>query len=49
MGYNLYEGGMYEGHTLIPALKELKTKYEIDKVIFVADVGVLNKKKTADR
>jgi Transposase len=43
VGYNLYEGGMYEGHTLIPALKELKAKYEIDRVIFVADAGMLNK------
>ena len=42
VGYNLYEGGMYEGHTLIPALKELKAKYEIGKVIFVADAVMLN-------
>jgi len=43
VGYNLYEGGMYEGHTLIPALKELKEEYEIDKVVFVADAGMFNK------
>ena len=43
VGYDLYEGGIYEGHTLLPALKELKAKYEIDKVIFVADAGMLNK------
>lgn len=43
VGYNLYEGGKYEGHTLIPALKELKSKYEIDKVVFVADAGMFNK------
>ena len=43
VGYNLYEGGMYEGHTLIPALEELKEKYEIDKVVFVADAGMFNK------
>ena len=43
VGYNLYEGSVYEGHTLIPALKELKAKYEIDKVVFVADAGMLNK------
>lgn len=43
VGYNLYEGDTYEGHTLIPALKELKAKYEVDKVIFVADAGMLNK------
>ncbi len=43
IGYNLYEGGMYEGHTLIPALKELKGKYKIDKVVFVADAGMFSK------
>ncbi|MGA8833390.1 MAG: IS1634 family transposase [Desulfomonilaceae bacterium] len=43
VGYNLYEGGKYEGHTLIPALKELKEKYEIDRVVFVADAGMLSK------
>lgn len=42
LGYNLYEGGTYEGHTLIPALTELKAKYQIDKVVFVADAGMLN-------
>jgi transposase len=43
VGYNLYEGGTYEGHTLMPALKELKAKYEIGRVIFVTDAGMLNK------
>ena len=43
IGYNLYEGSKYEGHTLIPALKELQEKYEIDKVVFVADAGMFSK------
>lgn len=43
VGYNLYEGGMYEGHTLIPALQELREKYEIDKVVLVADAGMLSR------
>jgi transposase len=47
VGYNLYEGGMYEGHTLIPALKELKAQYEIDKVVFVADAGMFNQENLA--
>ena len=42
VGYNLYEGGTCEGHTLIPALKELKAKYEIGRVIFMADAGMLS-------
>jgi transposase len=43
VGYNVYEGNKYEGHTLIPALEELREKYSIDKVIFVADSGMFNK------
>lgn len=42
IGYQAFDGAIYEGHTLIPALKELKKKYRIDKVIFVADAGMMN-------
>ncbi|MBU0683873.1 MAG: IS1634 family transposase [Candidatus Omnitrophica bacterium] len=42
VGYKAFEGSTYEGHTLIPILKELKKKYILDKVIFVADAGMLN-------
>ncbi len=42
IGYQAFDGATYEGHTLIPALKELKKKYQIDKVIFVADAGMMN-------
>lgn len=41
IGYRLFEGNKYEGHTLIPALSEIKTKYDIDKVIFVADSAMM--------
>lgn len=43
IGYKIYEGNKYEGHTLIPALKDLRERYKIDKVIFVADSGMFNK------
>ena len=42
IGYKLFEGSKYEGHTLIPALKELKKKYKLNKVVFVADSGLMN-------
>lgn len=42
VGYKAFEGSTYEGHTLIPILKELKKKYTLDKVVFVADAGMLN-------
>jgi len=36
IGYKVFAGNIYEGHTLIPVLNKIKQKYEIDKVIFVA-------------
>lgn len=42
IGYKAFEGSTYEGHTLIPVLKELKKKHTLDKVVFVADAGMLN-------
>lgn len=42
LGYQLFEGSKYEGHTLIPMLTELKKKYNLNKVVFVADAGMMN-------
>lgn len=42
IGYRLFEGSKYEGHTLIPILKELRTKYNLNNVVFVADSGLMN-------
>jgi len=42
IGYEIFEGSTYEGHTLIPQIKEFKKKYQIDKVVFVADAGMMN-------
>lgn len=41
IGYELFEGSKYEGHTLIPALSGIKQKYDIDRVIFVADSAMM--------
>ena len=41
IGYELFEGNKYEGHTLIPVLSRIKQKYDIDKVIFVADSAMM--------
>src|SRR5690606_25483028 len=43
IGYQIFKGNTYEGHTLPEALKGLKQKYNIDKVIVVADRGMMNK------
>jgi transposase len=42
VGYEVYHGKQYEGHTLSDAITRLKKKYQIDKVICVADAGMMN-------
>ena len=42
VGYEVYRGRQYEGHTFADALKRLQQKYQIDKVICVADTGMMN-------
>jgi transposase len=43
VGYEVYRGKQYEGHTFTDALDRLKKKYQLDKVICVADTGMMNK------
>ena len=43
VAYRLYKGSQYEGHTFEDAIKTLKQEYQIDKVIVVADRGMLSK------
>lgn len=43
LGYQAFSGDTYEGHTLIPALTALKKKHNLDKVVYVADAGLMNK------
>lgn len=43
MGYKLFEGNKFEGHTLIPMIKEIEKKHKLNKVIFVSDAGMFNK------
>jgi len=42
VGYEVYRGKQYEGYTFSDALKRLKEKYQIDKVICIADTGMMN-------
>jgi transposase len=43
IGYKAFEGDTFDGHTLIPVLKEVKEQYNLDKVVFVADAGMFSK------
>jgi transposase len=44
IGYDIYEGNTYEGDTLIPFIKNISHKFELNKPIVIADSGLLSKK-----
>lgn len=43
IGYDIFEGNTYEGHTLIPFLEKIAEKFSLGKPIVVADAGLLSK------
>jgi transposase len=42
IGYEVFPGACFEGHTLIPILMKLRERYDLAHVIFVADRGLLS-------
>jgi len=46
IGYDIFEGGIYEGHTLIPILEKFEKRFNFEKPIVVADAGLLSKENT---
>ena len=44
IGYDIFEGNIYEGHTLIPFIKSIRNKFNLEKPIIVADSGLLSTK-----
>ena len=43
IGYDIYEGNIYEGHTLLPFIERISQKFNLSKPIVVADSGLLSK------
>lgn len=43
IGYDIFEGNVFEGHTLIPTIEKLSKKFKLSKPIVVADAGLLSK------
>jgi len=44
IGYDVFEGSIYEGHTLIPVIDKFERRFNLDKPIVVADAGLLSSK-----
>ena len=42
IGYDIFEGNTFEGHTLLPTLKKIKKKYGFDNPIVVTDAAMLS-------
>lgn len=42
IGYDIYEGNTFEGHTLLPTLQGIQSKYGFNKPIVVADAALLS-------
>jgi transposase len=42
IGYDIFEGDIYEGHTLIPFIEKISLKFNLDRPVVVADAGLLS-------
>ena len=42
IGYELFEGNKYEGHTLIPVLEHFQQRFDLSRPIVIADAGLLS-------
>lgn len=44
IGYDIFEGNTFEGHTLLPTIENIQKKYGFTKPIVVADAALLSNK-----
>jgi transposase len=44
IGYEVFEGNIFEGNTFIPVLQRMETRFKLGKPIVIADSGLLSKK-----
>ncbi len=42
LAYEIHEGNKFEGHTMLPIIDAFKSRYNLDKLIVVADSGLLS-------
>lgn len=43
IGYDIFEGNIFEGHTLLPTIQKFEARYSLDKPVVIADAGLLSK------
>lgn len=42
IGYDIFKGNIFEGHTFIPTLEKLSKKFNLSKPVVIADAGLLS-------
>ncbi|MBN2857333.1 MAG: IS1634 family transposase, partial [Candidatus Delongbacteria bacterium] len=48
IGYDIFEGNTFEGHTLLPMISKLKSKFNLSQPVIIADAGLLSKNNISD-
>ena len=48
IGYKAFSGDTFDGHTIIPSLKEIENEFKVDNIVYVADAGMFNKTNLAE-
>lgn len=43
LAYEIFEGNKFEGHTMLPVIEAFKQQYGLDKLVVIADSGLLSK------
>jgi transposase len=43
LAYDIFEGNKFEGHTMLPVIEAFRKDYKLDKLVVVADAGLLSK------
>lgn len=44
LAYQLFEGSKFEGNTILPVIEAFEKKYQLEKIVIVADAGLLSDK-----
>lgn len=48
LAYDIFPGNTFEGHTMLPVLDAFKARYGLEKLVIVADSGLLSKANIAE-
>ena len=43
LAFEMFEGNQFEGHTMLPVLESFKKQFSLDKLVIVADAGLMSK------